>query len=326
MAVASPRPTAASWLALVVVLAACTGGPTTAPSSGPSAAPGACGAAPPVAASDVQAWIAEVGRPPIVPVIASSQQACGGNRILIGLLDDQNRPIGSPDYVVRASFFDLGRDATTHVAAVDTEFVWAIEGERGLYVANVELGESGTWGAELLVSLSGVQHRLRIAFDVQPTGVTKRVGERAPASQTPTAADVGGDLAKLSTDDQPDARFYEMSVDDALAAKEPFVLVFATPKFCTSAVCGPTLDRVKPFLDAYPTVTFINVEPYQLEYRDGGLHSVTEDRLTPVAATEEWALVTEPWVFVVDREGVIRGSFEGVVGDEELRRAIASIS
>ena len=49
------------------------------------------------------------------------------------------------------------------------------------------------------------------------TAPTVAVGEQAPASTTPTAADVGGDLAKLSTDPKPDPAFYQLSVADALA-------------------------------------------------------------------------------------------------------------
>ena len=32
----------------------------------------------------------------------------------------------------------------------------------------------------------------------------------------------------------------------------------------------------------------------------------------------EWRLDTEPWVFVVDRDGIIRGKFEGLVTAREL--------
>ena len=66
---------------------------------------------------------------------------------------------------------------------------------------------------------------------------------------------------------KPDPAFYQTSVADALAAHKPFILVFATPKFCTSQQCGPTLDQFKPIAAANPGVTFINVEPYQLEAR-----------------------------------------------------------
>ena len=64
------------------------------------------------------------------------------------------------------------------------------------------------------------------------------IGEEAPASKTPKAVEVGGDLSKLSTDQHPDPAFYRTSVKDALAAGKPFVLVFATPLYCSSRTCG----------------------------------------------------------------------------------------
>ena len=37
---------------------------------------------------------------------------------------------------------------------------------------------------------------------------------------------------------------------------------------------------------------------------------------------EEWRLVSEPWTFVVDGEGIIRGKFEGLVTARELEQAL----
>mgnify|MGYP006952651966 CR=1 FL=1 len=169
---------------------------------------------------------------------------------------------------------------------------------------------------------------IRVPFDVRERRSVVSVGDPAPASDTPTAADVGGDLSKLSTDDEPVPAFYETSVADALAAKEPFVLVFATPKFCASAQCGPTLDRLKPIAAAHPSMTFINVEPYQLELIDGQLQPVLTGEpagLTAAPWTDEGRLPSEPWVFVVDREGIVRASLMLIFGDEELEAAIAAV-
>ncbi len=264
----------------------------------------------------------------VFPIVASARQVCGRNRILIGLIDAQNRSIAAPDRALEVSFFDLGRDLEQPAATASAAFVWAIEGSRGLYVVNVDLDESGTWGAEVRTAASGeAPVTTRVGFTVYETGITKRVGDAAPASKTPTAADVSGDLSKLSSDSDPDPRLYQTSVDAALAAHEPFLLVFATPKFCTSAVCGPTLDKVKPFIDEFPSVTFINVEPYELEWDGTQLQPViTDDALTPVAAVNDWGLLTEPWVFVVDSGGTIRGSFEGTIGEAELRAALEAAS
>ena len=148
-----------------------------------------------------------------------------------------------------------------------------------------------------------------MTFSVSDTPTSIAVGQKAPASNTPTAADVGGDLAKLSTDKTPDPAFYQTSVADALAAHKPFILIFATPKFCTSAQCGPTLDRFKPVAAANPDVTFINVEPYKLQFKDGRCNR-SSTRATACIATDisnEWGLRSEPWIFAVDRNGIVPG-------------------
>jgi hypothetical protein len=168
-------------------------------------------------------------------------------------------------------------------------------------------------------------------FQVADSTPTVQVGQQAPASDTPTLDDVDGDITKLSTDEQPVEAFYTTSVAGALEAGEPFVLAFATPKFCTSAQCGPTLDKLKPVAEAHPDVTFINVEPYELELVDGQLQPVTQPdasgtpQLVPAASSSEWGLLSEPWIFVVDGSGVVRGSFEGVVGEGELERALEAV-
>jgi hypothetical protein len=331
--VTSPR-LVGSFLVALVLTAACTApGATSSPTPGPTApgaspAAGSCAAAPDVSDANAQAWLHAATSADVIPVIASAQQVCGPNRILIGLIDGQNRSIAAPDRTLEVAFFDLGRDSDQPATTADATFVWAIEDSRGLYVVNADLGESGTWGAEVRTAVGGGDPvTVRVAFSVYATGITKRVGEAAPASKTPTAADVDGDLAKLSSDADPDPRLYETSVDAALAAHEPFLLVFATPKFCTSAVCGPTLDKVKPFIGEFPTVTFINVEPYELEWDGSQLQPViTDNALTPVPAVDEWGLLTEPWVFVVDGAGTIRGSFEGTVGEAELREALQAVA
>ena len=110
-------------------------------------------------------------------------------------------------------------------------------------------------------------------FDVQPTSGVAKVGEPAPSVKTPTLSAAGGDPSKIATDPSPDPAFYQTSIDQALADHKPFVVVFATPKFCVSAQCGPTLDRIKPYAARYPSVAFINVEPYKLKLEGGTLQA-----------------------------------------------------
>ena len=155
-----------------------------------------------------------------------------------------------------------------------------------------------------------------------------QVGKPAPASKSPTAADVGGDLAKISTDAKPDPAFYQTSVAAALAAHKPFMVVFATPKFCTSQQCGPTLDHFKPIAAAHPEITFINIEPYKLKFANGGLQPVLDanGQLQATDVTDEWGLLSEPWIFAVDRDGIVRGSYEVTITPAELDAILPVLS
>ena len=152
-------------------------------------------------------------------------------------------------------------------------------------------------------------------------------GDPAPSVVTPTLSDVGGDVAKISSDPKPVPAFYRTSEADALAAKKPFVLIFATPKFCQTATCGPTLDKLKPIATAHPEMTFINVEPYQLKFDNGSLQPVlsADNQLIPVQATTAFKLQSEPYVFVVGPDGKVSSSFELVFSPEELDAAIKAV-
>ncbi len=333
--------------ALALVVASCTGsagstlGPGSSASAGASGAPSDASGAPSGAAAPCPTAPApNPADPPgwpvpgssqsssVVPVIVSSEQVCGRNRLLFAFLDAANNPVAAPDRPASVSFYDLGRDPATPASTATGTFLWAIEGVRGLYETNVEFPEAGEWGAEFTTAAPGGKpETIRMRFEVKPTGTTLGIGAKAPSVRTPTAADVGGDLAKLSSDQKPDPAFYTTSVDQALAAHEPFVLVFATPAFCTSGQCGPTLDVVKGVAAGEPGVTFINVEPYKLQYADGRLQPVLDanGQLQPVEATDAYGLVSEPWIFVIDRTGTVTGSFEGVVSAQELAAAVDAV-
>ena len=298
-------------IALVAVAAAACG-PSAAPAS--SAAPSSSSAA---------------GSPSVIPLIVSSEQVVGPNRFVFSFLDpDSSLPVASPDRPAAVAFIAPGQ--TEPGPAVPATFVWAIDGERGNYIASTTFPEAGDWKAVFITQGKGEpQEAIGVGFTVRDKGTTVAVGQQAPATSNPTSADVAGDLSKISTDPEPDPRFYELTVADALAQHKPFVLVFATPAFCKSAQCGPTLDRVKETAAAAPgDVAFINVEPYQLAYTEGRLQPVLDaaGQLQPVDAANQWGLVSEPWIFTVGADGVVDGSFEGVVGSDELTAAIAKIS
>jgi hypothetical protein len=314
-------------IGLALALLGCgPGGATTSPGASRSAG---CATAP-APPDDLAGWGAPTTAPAFVPLLINSpgEVACGPNRILFTILDASSTPIAAPERTASVAFYNLGRDPSTPIAKVDGTFVWAIENVRGIYVANASFPEAGRYGAEFTTAAAGAAPRsVRLTFDVQPSSQVVGVGDRAPASKTPTLADVGGDASHVSTDTNPDPAFYKTSVDQAIARHEPFVLIFATPKFCKSAQCGPTLDRIKPFAARYPGLTFINVEPYKLKLVDGILEADTDPAggLQAAAVTDEWHLISEPSVYVVDRDGIVRANFELIFSDVELTAALDAI-
>ena len=300
-----------------LLASACSGAIPSAAPSGSSG--GACATAPDPA--DICAWGPPAKTPTLLPVLVSNNVACGQGRLLFLYLDAANKVASAPDRTARVAFYDLGRDPGKPVTTADGAFVWTIDGERGMYAVDIDFPEAGLWGAEFTTEAPGSPaETVRLTFPVRESTPTVTVGEKAPASKNPTLADVGGDVRKISTDQNPQPAFYATSVADALAAKKPFMVIFATPKFCKTAQCGPTLERFKPIAAAHPEVTFINIEPYQLHDVDGQLQpvlSATSD-LQATDITDDWGLLSEPWIFAVDRDGIVRGSYEITISDAEL--------
>jgi hypothetical protein len=263
----------------------------------------------------------------VVPVVANNTMTVCTDRLLFLLLDQQkNVPVSSPSTAVKVAVAPASGGTTP--APESATFVWGIPNQRGYYFAPVSFPKGGDYHATFTITPSGTAPTTAtVDLSVGDAAITAAVGSKAPSVKTPTLSDVGGDIKQVSTDTSPDPRFYQQSEDAALAAHRPFALLLATPAFCTSGLCGPTLDRVKAMVDAYPTVTFINVEPYKMQFTDGRLQPVLDANggLQANAVSDAFGITAEPWLFTVDRNGVIRGSLEAVMSDEELKTALDAI-
>lgn len=144
---------------------------------------------------------------------------------------------------------------------------------------------------------------------VKPETDAPDVGEKVPASKTPTLANAT--VEQLTTSAEPDRELYRASIAAALASREPFVVVFATPRYCTSRTCGPAVDVVSEVRERHPGLRFIHVEIYEDNDPAKG-----ENRWV-----REWGLPSEPWVFLVGADGTVRERFEGTVSVRELDAA-----
>lgn len=260
--------------------------------------------------------------PSVFPQIVSSELVTGrAQRVLFSFVDANVQPVAGPERTASVGFTGPGGET---IPASDGTFIWAIEDVAGLYLTHATFPVAGDWTATFTTQLNdAAPETIPFEFEVKADSSVLQVGEAAPSVETPTIASAGS-VAAVATDAAPVERFYETSIADALAAREPFVVAFATPKFCQTATCGPTLERVKAIAAGYPEVTFINVEPYELEDVDGQLQP-TGGKLTPVEASNAFGLISEPFLFVIGSDGTIAASFELIFTDAEVQAAIDGV-
>lgn len=250
----------------------------------------------------------------VFPVMASSEIVVGTNRLQIGLIDTNDAPVRSPKTTLDVDF--LGPADEEPSSSASMSFLWTIKPVQGLWVGEATFDRAGQWEAIIDVEGDGYDTTVRTTFEVRKEGTTPEIGEKAPPVDTATISDVD-DLSEITTDSDPNERFYELSIADAVKAGRPAVIVFATPKFCTSQVCGPTLSIVKDVAKNFPGVNFVHVEPYDLDK--------VPEKLEPVTAVTAWGLPSEPWVFVTDGRGRVAAKYEGSVAATELAEELRSL-
>jgi hypothetical protein len=195
-----------------------------------------------------------VGDRPIEPVIATTELVVGPNRFVLGVFDQERRPI--VDAKVHLTFFELAgatatpkfeADAVSRVPARDAGLTEEVvhthaDGSRhvhlnasddiGVYTTNVNFDKAGDWGVEVAVDSEDpkLKESARIRFNVIDQSVTPAIGSPAPRSRNLTAADVA-DITEIDSSAKPMPEFHESTIADAIDAGRPALVLFAVPGF-----------------------------------------------------------------------------------------------
>ncbi len=185
-----------------------------------------------------------------------------------------------------------------------------------VYKTEVDFPSNGQWRMAAIIREGGeLTDRLLPSTTVGEFHHVPRPGQPAPLIHTPTAADVGGDLSKITTRIPPDT---QNRVDYAdVIGKEPILLLFATPQFCQSRVCGPVVDvaeQVKKENEG--KAAFIHMEIYN------------ENNPAKLVRPQVKAfhLPTEPWLFAIGSDGIVKEVVEGAFGVEEMTRVVKEVT
>ena len=186
----------------------------------------------------------------------------------------------------------------------------AFGGVTRIYVAHLRVPRPGRYW--LVAAPSGARIQAIGTLDVTSRGSSPAIGAPAPRSATPTLAT--SSVASLTTRRPPDLALLRYPVAGALAEHRPFVVTFATPKFCTSRTCGPVVDVVDAVRRQFASspVRFIHVEVFQDNDPARGYNRWMK----------QWGLRSEPWTFLVGRDGRVKAKFEGSVSAAELAAAV----
>ena len=279
--------------ALIVILAACNAAPAAPPTSTP--APGGSAAG-------------------LQVLMVQSVLTVGPNRFAFVLL---NGDVFVKNAKLTLTFYDLGKGEKP-VGTLPGVYREAPDGLVGMYTAEMTFAEAGSWGVAVAGTASdGKVIDQKVAFEVVASSPELAVGKKAPAAKSPTLDSVGGDYKKLTSAPKPNPAFYRFSVDQALASGKPTLVQFSTPAFCNSRLCGPAYDVIDKMYPAYADkVNFVHVEVY----KDLPNPDLSKPQIAD--AMTAWGLKTDPWTYLLDKDGVVVWRVEGLVTTDEVQAAL----
>jgi hypothetical protein len=200
---------------------------------------------------------------------------------------------------------------------------------RRLYRARVPLDELGRWQVNVSAEFDGATYAGDGVIDVSDDMGTPALGSVVPGGDTPTMLDAHSLMHHISSDPEPLTAFYTWSLDDALAQHQPTVFVMDSYAFRPNAACGGALGILHEVFIDYPGLTIIHAEPWHMAPGTDGHMLDLDPPGGPAVLTdyaEAWGIAEPPWVFIIDRDGRLQAKFTGVIGSDELRAAITSVT
>jgi hypothetical protein len=245
-------------------------------------------------------------------VLVSADYAVGRPRVSFALFDGTEAADDVQDVTIRAVKLDEDLSAT------DAPVAWAGQAtnyndyEIPYWVFFPELDQPGYWGMVAdLTAADGTQSQADFVVELRPESMSPAIGMEAPASHNRTLASEP-DILKLSSGNDPDPALYQLTVAEAIGSGKPTVVGFLTPGFCQTKWCAPVLESVEAIHgEVGDAANFIHVEVYD-----------DFQALTVVKEMAEWGLDTEPWVFVLDKDGRVAAKFSGPLSPRELKNAL----
>jgi hypothetical protein len=247
------------------------------------------------------------------------------NRIPFGLFKENRETIWGPTalyyatsstapavgpFAAPAHNFEIPEQYRSSTTAADADSIG-----NGYYAGTLPpIRNAKKIGLLALTKTEGGYQAAAVAVPLAATDPTYAPGEAVPAIETPTGT-TPEELDAIDTRD-PHDDMHKISLKDALAEHKPTVLVFATPKLCSSRVCAPVTDIAEWVHHEYGDgIVFIHNEIYNENDLNKGFRP----------QVKAFKLPSEPYTFIIGADGKVSSVLQGPFDEGELKSAIEKI-
>ena len=190
---------------------------------------------------------------------------------------------------------------------------------KGLNGLQVNFDQAGVW--TLVVETTSAPRQIAttlVQVRDRTKAATKLPGDKAIPSDTPTVDNARG-VSPICTR-KPACDMHQVTLRQAVASGKPTAFVIATPAYCQSRNCGPSVDELLTVeTELRGKANFVHSEVFLNDQAQTLEHQV------PTPTFAEWGVQTEPWLFIIDRNGVIASRFEGGFTAGQIRAALTPL-
>lgn len=247
-------------------------------------------------------------------LIASSDVTAVDNRVALTFWDGPNRFKDGQN--VKVSIYLVDAEGTAGAKLWEGDATPYVMSDIQYWVAYPEFTLPGSYGIQTFLTTTDDQtFENRALLTVKEDSEAPGIGDPAPATDTLTLNDVNS-IEELSSAGPYIEDFYQLSIEEATRNGKVSVISFATPGHCTSALCAPVLLTMAQVHDDMPEadINWLHIEvwrDFEREYLD--------------PAVTDWALPSEPWVFILNEDGTVGARLDGPVSVEELETLIQEV-
>ena len=179
----------------------------------------------------------------------------------------------------------------------------------------VELADTGIYDVVANFEGQPIESRFEV-FAREEVGAPV-VGQQLPPAFTATV-DAPGQVDPICTL-VPPCPFHSTNLQDVTATGSRIALLVATPAFCQTQFCGPTLGNLIDLAGEREDMIVIHSEVYQRPKAESD--NLNEAALAPVP--DSYGLTIEPVLYVTDENSTITARADAVVDRSEMEELLA---